>query len=335
MPPLTATRYDVCAIGNAIVDIIAECDDALLAKHKIAKGAMTLVDADRAKFLYDHTGPGLEMSGGSAANTAAGIASLGGHPAYIGKVSADQLGDIFRHDMQASGVQFTTAALTEDLPTARSLILVTPDAQRSMNTFLGACVELTAADIDPDMVGLAQITYLEGYLFDKPSAQAAFLLAAQIAHGAKRQVSLTLSDTFCVERHRPAFLQLVHDEVDILFANELELLALYPGKDFDAALAQARQHCSTVVATRSAAGAVVARGDTVLKIPAEPVAKVVDTTGAGDLFAAGFLFGETHGFDLATCGRLGCIAASEIISHYGPRPQQSLKELARQKGVKV
>lgn len=334
---MPAPSFDVCAVGNAIVDILAESDDAFLKTHNIAKGVMSLIDSARAQFLYDKIGPAVEMSGGSAANTAAGIASLGGRPAYIGKVRNDQLGSIFRHDMKAVGVHFMTPPLMEGPPTAQCLILVTPDAQRSMNTYLGACVELTAADIDPELIRASAITYLEGYLFDKPTAQAAFRLAAQIAHAGGRKMALTLSDPFCVERHRDAFLDLLDHDVDILFANEHELAALYRVPTFDAAMAAARAtHADKlIIGTRSAAGAVIAQGATTVAVPAEPVANVVDTTGAGDLFAAGFLYGLTHGKDLALCGRLGALAAAHVIGHYGPRPQHSLKDLAQAKGIAV
>ena len=321
------SSFDVCAVGNAIVDVIAESVESDLAVLGITKGVMTLIDAARADFLYDKIGPAVETSGGSAGNTVAGIAALGGNPAYIGKVRDDQLGAIFRHDMKAIGVHYATPPLTEGPATARCLILVTPDAQRSMNTYLGACVELTSADIDPDLIRAAQVTYLEGYLFDKPTAQAAFRDAARIAHEVGRQLALTLSDPFCVERHREAFLNLVENEVDILLANEHELMALYQTPTFESAMAAARTHCQTVVGTRGAVGAVIAQGTESLFIPAEPVARVVDTTGAGDLFAAGFLYGVTHGHDLASSGRLGARAAAEVISHYGPRPQGSLKGL--------
>ncbi len=332
--------FDVCAIGNAIVDIIAEADDAFLRTHKIDKGVMTLIDAKRADFLYDKIGPAIETSGGSVANSVAGIAALGGKPAYIGKVKDDQLGKIFGHDLRSTGVHFATPALSADPtlnapPTARCMILVTPDAQRSMNTYLGASVELTAADIDPELIHQAQITYLEGYLFDKPTAQAAFRLAAQVAHAGGKKLALTLSDPFCVERHREAFLDLIRNDVDILFANEHELMALFRSISFESALATARTLCETVVGTRSDKGAVIACGDATATIAAEPVAEVVDTTGAGDLFAAGMLFGLTHGHSTEESGRLGAIAAAEIISHYGPRPQHSLKELARAKGIRV
>ncbi len=338
--PATAALFDICAVGNAIVDIIADCDEAFLVQHNIAKGVMTLVDAERAAFLREQLGHAVEMSGGSAANTAAGLAALGGKAAFIGKVSGDALGAAFQRDLQASGVHFITpplasSSLSAPLPTARCLILVTPDAHRSMNTYLGASVELTANDIDPSLIQASLIVYLEGYLFDKPSAQAAFLLAAQIAHASGRHMALTLSDVFCVERHRQAFRQLVQDEVDILVANEHELMALYQTTNFDEAFKAARGHSQIVAATRSAAGAVLARGEEVVVLPAEPVAKVVDTTGAGDLFAAGFLHGLTYGHDLATSGRIGAIAAAEVIGHYGPRPQASLKELVARQGIKI
>lgn len=338
---MSSSQFDVCAIGNALVDVIANADDAFLESHNIAKGAMTLIDAERAAELYDLIGPAVEMSGGSAANTVAGIASLGGTPAYMGKVKADQLGSIFRHDMHAMGVHFATPQTPErrktakpvtnerrkGAPTGRCLILVTPDAQRSMNTYLGAAVEFSAADVQLDVIANSQITYLEGYLFDPPAAQKAFRLAAKTARDAGRRMALTLSDPFCVERHRAAFLDLIKKDTDILFANQNEIMALYETSDFDTAMAAARAHCKIVVGTRSEKGAVIAAGKETFTIPAAPVAKVVDTTGAGDLFAAGFLFGLTHGRDLADCGRLGALCAAEVISHYGPRPQKALKEL--------
>ncbi len=332
---LVPAIYDVCAIGNALVDILADCDDAFLETHGIVKGSMTLIDEVRAEFLYKNIGPAVEMSGGSAANTAAGVASFGGHPAYIGKVRDDQFGEVFRHDMEAGKVHFSTPAAKEGPSTGRSLILVTPDSQRSMNTYLGACADLSTADIDVKTVANAQVTYLEGYLFDKPKAKDAFRFAAKVAHDAQRRLSLTLSDTFCVDRHRADFLALVRDEVDILFANEYELMALYELPTFEAAMAAARTECSIVVGTRSEKGAVIVSKGEEIAIPAEPVMKLVDSTGAGDLFAAGFVFGLTHGHDLGTSGSLGALAASEVISHYGPRPQKELKALARSKGVSV
>jgi sugar/nucleoside kinase (ribokinase family) len=327
--------FDVCGIGNAIVDIIAESSEAFLASLHIAKGVMTLVDEARADFLYGRIGPAIETSGGSVANSVAGVAGLGGKPAYIGKVRNDQLGTIFRHDLRSLGVHFATPPLTDGSATARCLILVTPDAHRSMNTYLGACVELTETDIDAALIGNSRVTYLEGYLFDKPSAQAALRRAGKIAHEAKRLVALTLSDPFCVDRHRDAFRDLVKNHVDILFANEHEIVSLYQTESFEEAMAMAHVDCRVVAGTRSENGAVIASNGEILKIPAEPVAQVVDTTGAGDLFAAGFLYGLTHGHELAVCGRLGALAAAEIISHYGPRPQHSLKEFVAQKGLKI
>lgn len=327
--------YDVCAIGNALVDIIAESSDAFLESYGIVKGAMTLIDEERADFLYKNMGAGVEMSGGSAGNTAAGIASLGGKPAYIGKVKNDQFGEIFRHDMHAMGVCFESPATTEGPSTGRSLIIVTPDAQRSMNTYLGACGDLSSDDIIQKLVANSQVTYLEGYLFDKPKAKEAFRLAAKIAHDAGRRLSLTLSDTFCVDRHRADFLALVRDEVDILLANEFELMALYALPTVEEALDAARTECSIVVATRSEKGALIASGNQTISVQADPMGKIVDSTGAGDLFASGFLFGLTHGYDLQTSGRLGALAAGEVISHYGPRPQTDLKELAQARGIKI
>lgn len=325
--------FDVCCVGNAIVDIIANCDETFLTSLNMTKGSMALIDEERASFLYDRLGPAVESSGGSAANTAVGIAALGGKPAYIGKVKQDQLGDIFCHDMKAMGVHYPIPPIEQGPSTGRCLIFVTPDGQRTMNTYLGAAVEFGPSDIDPEPIRNAQITYLEGYLFDKPPAQAAFGLAAQIAHAADRQLALTLSDSFCVERHRQAFRDLIKEQVDILFANEQELTALYQTSSFDEAVSAAREDCFTVVATRSAQGAVLACGEEVVQIKAEPVDVVVDTTGAGDLFAAGFLFGATQGFGLPVCGKIAAAAAAEIISHFGPRPQKDLKETLRFLGL--
>ncbi|MDP9126915.1 MAG: adenosine kinase [Pseudomonadota bacterium] len=319
--------FDVCAIGNALVDVIADATEDFLKAHGIAKGAMTLIDAERAGTLYDMIGPAVEMSGGSAGNTVAGIASLGGKPAYMGKVKADQLGAIFRHDMHAQGVHFATAPAQESAPTGRCLILVTPDAQRSMNTYLGAAVEFGVSDVQADVVMNSQITYLEGYLFDPPEAKKAFRHAAKIVHESGRQLSLTLSDTFCVGRHREEFLELIKNNVDVLFANESELMALYQTQDLGGAIASVREHCSIAVTTLSEKGAIVTNGSATAEIPAVRVEKVVDTTGAGDLFAAGFLFGLTHGRSLAEAGHIGAIAAAEVISHYGPRPQKKLSSL--------
>ncbi|MGE0109941.1 MAG: adenosine kinase [Bdellovibrionales bacterium] len=319
--------YDICAIGNAIVDVLASCEDTFLEDENIAKGGMTLIDEARAKTLYGKIRNNVEMSGGSAANTAAGIASLGGHPAYIGKVKNDSLGRIYRQNLREVGVHFDSAPLQNGPATAQCIILVTPDAQRSMNTYLGACTELTPADIDVQIVANAKVTYLEGYLYDKPSAKEAFHIAAHIVHEADRHLALSLSDSFCVDRHRDDFKRLICDEVDFLLANEKELCSLYETDTFEDALAQAAEQCSVTVGTRSEKGAVIMAEGTRHSISAYPVKKVVDTTGAGDLFAAGFLYGITHDCDFAESGRLGALAAGEVISHYGPRPQQELKEL--------
>ncbi len=322
----SSATLDVLGIGNAIVDVLAETDDAFLTAEGIAKGGMTLIDTDRAGSLYSRMPAGIEMSGGSAANTMAGIASLGGACAYIGKVAQDQLGEVFAHDIRAIGVGFDTAPLIGGEPTARCLILITPDAQRSMNTFLGASSFLSTDDLDADLIRSAQVTYLEGYLFDRPEAKAAFFAAAKIAHDAGRKVALTLSDTFCVARHHAEFTQLV-DHVDILFANEGEALALTGESDFRAAVGALAGRCPIVCVTNGAVGSVITNYDKLHIIAAEPIERLVDTTGAGDLYAAGVLYGITAGLDLPAAGRIGSIAAAEAIGHVGPRPQQSLKAL--------
>ena len=323
-------QIDVVGIGNAIVDIFAQTDDGFIAAHKLNKGSMTLIDAARADELYSHMGPAREISGGSCANTMAGIAALGGKAAYIGKVRDDQLGEVFRHDIRAAGVRFDTPPAKDGPPTARSMILVTPDAQRTMNTFLGACVNLGPEDVDQKLVASAAITYLEGYLWDREQAKLAFLAAARAAHMAKRRTSLTLSDPFCVDRHRDSFLTLVHEHIDILFANELEIAALYQVKSFDDALQAVRGHCDIAVLTRGPKGSVIVSGEEVHVIDAAPLAKLVDTTGAGDLYAAGFLWGLSRGYGLARCGRIASIAAAEVISHYGARPEADLRALMRE-----
>ena len=328
----TAT-LDVVGIGNAIVDVLAHADDAFLERHGLAKGTMTLIDAARAEALYAVMGPGIEISGGSAGNTMAGIASLGGAGAYIGKVREDQLGQVFRHDMTAIGVRFSTAPAQDGPATARCLILVTPDAQRTMNTFLGACIELGPEDIDADLIAGAQVTYLEGYLFDPPRAKEAFRKAARIAHQAGRRVALSLSDPFCVDRHRAEFRALLKEHVDILFANEAELCAMFETADFDAAVGEVRQLCDVAACTRSEKGSVVVAGNDTHLIDAAPVARVVDTTGAGDLYASGFLYGLTRGRGLADCGRLGSLCAAEVIGHFGARPETPLAALAKEKGL--
>lgn len=326
-------EFDVVGIGNAIVDVIAHADDAFLTANGIEKGAMTLIDAARAEDLYGRMGPGVEVSGGSAGNTMAGFASLGGRGAYIGKVCDDQLGAVFRHDIRAAGVHFATPPLLGQPPTARCLILVTPDAQRSMNTFLGACVELGPDDVDADLIAASSVTYMEGYLYDRPEAKAAFRKAAEIAHRNGRKVSLSLSDSFCVHRHHAEFLDLVENHVDILFANEHEIGALYGTGDFDEALAAVKRLGRTAALTRSEKGAVIVSGGTAVAVAAEPVERVVDTTGAGDLYASGFLFGFTRGLEPALCGRLGAVAAAEVISHVGARPEVPLHTLLRSKGI--
>lgn len=332
---MTETRYDVLGVGNAIVDVIARSTDQFLLDNAIEKGAMTLIEEERAQSLYETMGEGVEISGGSGANTLAGVASFGGRGAYIGKVANDQLGDIFEHDIRAIGVDFDTPRLVGGAATARCLINVTPDAQRSMCTFLGASTFFSDDDLDADRIKAAAITYLEGYLFDREEAKKAFVRAAEIAKSARRQVSLTLSDSFCVDRHRASFRQLVDNHVDILFANEAELKSLYETDDFEAALEKVRAEAAVAAVTRSEKGAVIVSGETTVSVPAEPVSELVDTTGAGDQFAAGFLLGMARGADLETCGRLGVIAAAEVISHVGARPEVALKDLAARRGIEI
>lgn len=319
---------DIVGIGNAIVDVLSKTDDAFLQSERLNKGAMTLIEEEQAEALYKKMGPGMEMSGGSAANTIAAFAAMGGRAGYIGKVSNDQLGNVFRHDICASGVQFTTAPLEDGPSTARCLILITPDAQRTMCTYLGACVWIAPSDLDEAMIANAGVTYLEGYLFDRPRAKQTFRRAAEVAHAAGKKVALSLSDAFCVERHRDEFLDLVEHHVDILFANESEIMSLYKTEDFDRAVQQVKEHCELAALTRSEKGSVIVSktGEPII-VPAAPVAKVVDTTGAGDMYAAGFLFGHARGFPLAECGYLGSLAAAEVISHVGARPQSDLAAL--------
>ena len=324
---MTEHALDVVGIGNAIVDVLAQADDAFLDAHGLSKGSMTLIDTRRAEELYDAMGPAVEVSGGSGANTMAGFASLGGRGAFIGKVRNDQLGGIFRHDIRAAGVAFDTPPATEGPPTGRSLIFVTPDAQRTMNTYLGAAVELVPDDLDADAIARAKVTYLEGYLWDPPPAKDAFLRAAEVAHRAGRRVALSLSDPFCVERHRESFVDLVENHIDLLFANDVEVRSLYQVETFDEALHRVRGHCEVAVLTRSARGSVILSGDDVHVVDAAPVDRIVDTTGAGDLYAAGFLYGYTQGKSLYDCGRIGSIAAAEVISHVGARPETALSRL--------
>jgi sugar/nucleoside kinase (ribokinase family) len=319
---------DVVGVGNALVDVISIESDDFIQRHGLVKGSMRLIEPEEAVSLYDAMGPGVEMSGGSAANTLAGLASLGGTGGFIGRVRDDQLGTVFAHDIRSVGVEFPVPKATEGAPTGRSLIIVTSDAERTMNTLLGAASELSPDDVDESFVARAQVTYLEGYLFDRELAGEAFKKASAAAHAADRKVALTLSDSFCVERFLDAFRDLVAHDVDILFGNEDELRLLYETDDPEAALASAEAVCDLVVMTRGADGSMVSKRGERIHVEAEPVARVVDTTGAGDLYAAGFLYGMTHGHDLATSARLGSIAAAEVISHVGARPETVLAKLA-------
>jgi len=326
---------DVLAIGNAIVDVFAQTDDGFLARHGLTKGSMTLVDGERAEAIYDDMGPGIEVSGGSAANTAAGVASLGGTAAFVGKVRDDQLGHVYRHDLRAFGVDFDVPAAPADDPdpTARSLILVTPDAQRTMNTNLGIAIRLADDDVDADLVARSTYVFAEGYLWDSEIAHHAIEKAFALARAAGRKVSLTLSDTFCVERHADLFARSISLGVDVLFANEAEAHSLTGADTFDEAVEQIAKLVPVAFVTRSEKGSVVAAGDVRHVVPAHPVEHLVDTTGAGDLFAAGALYGLCRGADLVSCARLGALAAAEVISHVGARPQTSLRELADAAGL--
>ena len=320
-------EFDVVGIGNALVDVIAHADDAFIHRESLVKGSMTLIETERAVSLYTALGSAVEMSGGSAANTMCGIASLGGRAAYIGKVSDDDLGLVFGHDLRAVGVAFRPGVPEADMPTGRCIIVVTPDAQRTMNTYLGVSSLLCVPDVDLATVAAGRVLYMEGYLFDRPEANQAFRRAAQVAHEHDRMVSLTLSDSFCVDRHRDDFRALVADEVDILFGNEDELMSLYQVETFDDAVSAVRRDCSLAAITRGSLGCVIVTSGDIIHVSAEPVQHVLDTTGAGDLFASGFLFGYTHDRDLAECARLGSIAAAEVISHVGPRPLVELRRL--------
>jgi adenosine kinase len=333
---MTSAKYDVLGIGNAIFDILVQTDESFLASHGMTKGGMALIDEARAASIYRDMGPAVEMSGGSAANTIVGVANLGARAAYVGKVKDDQIGRLYSHDIRAAQVAFETGAASDGPATGCSYILVTPDGERTMNTYLGAAQELTPGDIDAAQVAASSIVYLEGYLWDPKSAKEAFVKASTIAHGAGRQVALTLSDSFCVDRYRGEFLDLMRNgTVDLIFANEAELHSLYQTSDFDTALKQLRNDTKLGVVTRSEKGCVVASTDGVIAVPAFPIAKMVDTTGAGDLFAAGFLFGLVRGVGHEKAGRLGALAAAEIIQHIGARPQVSLKDLAKQNGLSV
>lgn len=329
---MSDTKYGVVAVGNALVDVISQVSDEFLAeqksKHGMEKGAMTLVDEVRAVDLYTQMQESLETSGGSAANTMAGFASFGGKGAFIGKVADDDLGKTYQNDIRSIGVVCKTQPLVLGASTGRCMVLVTPDAHRTMNTFLGASVELSPIDIDKDIIASSKITYLEGYLFDRPQAKEAFITAAEHAHEAGHKIALTLSDPFCVDRHRHDFLQLVENHVDILFANEDEIKSLFMQEDFDDAISAISKHVEIAAITRSEKGAVIISDGQHIKIDAAAVDNVVDTTGAGDQFAAGFLYGLTEGKPLEECGKLGSIAAGEVISHIGPRPEVKLADLA-------
>lgn len=324
---MTNTTYDVLGVGNAIVDILATTDDQFLAAQGMAKGGMALIDEERAHAIYQAMGPCVEASGGSAANTIAGIASFGGKAAFIGKTRDDEFGTIFAHDLHSLGVAYDTPHAADGAATARCLVLVTPDAQRTMNTHLGACVDLGPEDIDEQMVAASAVTYLEGYLFDPPRAKEAFRKAAALAAANGRQVALTLSDSFCVERYRDEFCHFIRDHVDILFANEAEIAALFPGADLAEAANQLARVAKVSAITRSEHGSLLVRAHERIEVPAKPVTRLVDTTGAGDQYAAGVLHGMTRALPLAECGRLGSLAAAEVISHYGARPEMALKDL--------
>src|SRR3954452_18954137 len=329
-------KYDVLGIGNAIFDVLVQTDEAFLGRHGMTKGGMALIDEARATAIYTDMGPATEMSGGSAANTIVGIANLGARAAYVGKVRDDQIGRLYTHDIRAAGVACETKAASGGPATGCSYILVTPDGQRTMNTYLGAAQELMPDDIDAAQIAASGIIYLEGYLWDPKSAKDAFVKASTIAHDAGRQVALTLSDSFCVDRYRGEFLELMRNgTLDLVFANEAELHSLYQTSDFDTALAQLRSDAKLGVVTRSEKGCVVASSDGVIAVPAFPIKKLVDTTGAGDLFAAGFLFGLVRNAGHVNAGRLGALAAAEVIQHIGARPQVSLKDLAKQNGLPV
>jgi len=319
-------KFDVLGIGNAIVDILVHVEDDFLTAHDIPKGSMQLVDEDASEILYGKLGSAVECSGGSAANTIAGLASMGSRTAYIGKTKNDQLGHVFDHDIQSLGIEYTTKKDESGVSTARCLVMVSPDAERTMCTYLGACVNLMEADIDEDLVARSAVTYMEGYLWDPEHAKAAFRKAMALAHKAGGKTSLSLSDSFCVDRHKQEFLHLAEHDIDILFANEEELLMLYDTRDLNAAIKAVGQHCEIAAITRSAKGCTIVSADEIINVKGYPVSDLVDTTGAGDMFAAGFLHGYTRGRDLETCGRMGNLVASEVITHMGARPDVNLKE---------
>ena len=331
---MTETALDLLCLGNAIVDVLATVDDAFLIEKEVAKGSMTLIGEDRAVALHDAMGETVIMSGGSAANTAVGAARLGAAAGFVGKVRDDAVGHYFARDLRATGVRYETALATDGPVTARSYILVTPDGERTMNTYLGACQNLTVADIDPELVGAAKVSYLEGYLWDPPHAKDAFRKASEIAHAGGRRVALSLSDSFCVARYRDEFLDLIRSKkVDIVFSNEDELLALYETGDIDAAVAALRAECGLGAVTLGSKGALAVEPSGVRAVPARPIERLVDSTGAGDLFAAGFLAGLARGLDAADCARLGTVAAAEILGHVGARPLADLSALAAEAGI--
>ncbi|MFD1697071.1 adenosine kinase [Roseibium aestuarii] len=332
---MTDLRFDALCIGNAICDVFAHVEEDFLSRENLIKGSMRLIDTDEAVRLYGKMGQTVRISGGSAGNTAAGIASLGGKPAFFGKVADDELGDSYAHDMVGTGVHFDTPRLIGEIPTARSMILITPDGERTMNTYLGACTRFGPADVDADVVAASAVTYMEGYLWDPEEAKKAFLEAARIAHANDRKVGITLSDSFCVDRYRAEFIGMLNDRtVDLMFANEHEIKALYETSDLDSAVMAASRSGALTALTLGEKGAMVITGDEVLEVPARAVSDVVDLTGAGDLFASGFLFGMARGLDLATCAELGCLCASNVITHVGARPERPLSQAATQAGFK-
>jgi adenosine kinase len=331
---MTEPKIDVLTIGNAIVDVLAHTEEDFLVRENLVKGSMRLIDGTEADRLYDHMGTAQLISGGCAGNTAAGVASFGGRAAFIGKVADDELGHFFRHDMKALGIAFPTAPLDDGTPTARSMILITPDGERTMNTFLAACQELTPADIDKKTVEGAAITYLEGYLWDPPKAKEAFRIAAKIAHGAGRKVAITLSDSFCVDRFRDEFLELMRTgALDIVFANRHEVLSLYQTSDFETAVTALSRDIPLAIVTMSEEGSMAINSGEKVRVPAARLERLVDLTGAGDQYAAGFLYGLARGFSYDVCGRLGSLAAAEVIGHVGARPVDSLRQLAGQAGL--
>jgi len=333
---MSSTKYDVLGIGNAIFDVLVQTDEAFLARQQMTKGSMALIDEARAAAIYGAMGPATKMSGGSAANTIVGVAGFGARAAYVGKVKNDEVGKLYTSDIRGAQVAFDTPAASDGPATGCSYILVTPDGERTMNTYLGAAQDLTPNDIDPEQIAAAGIVYLEGYLWDPKNAKEAFIKASKIAHGAGRKVALTLSDSFCVDRYRDEFLELMRNgTVDIVFANESELHSLYQTADFDTSLGALRQDVSLGVVTRSEKGCVVIENGNTTPVPASPIKQLVDTTGAGDLFAAGFLFGLVRGASHTDAGRLGALAAAEVIQHVGARPQVSLKKLAQDQGLPV